>query len=40
MSPFNGPKVLSPASDQAKLFAEKCKNYNLDNSSVSLSGPF
>ena len=40
MSPFNDHKVLSPAYDQAKLFAEKCKNYSLDNSSISLSGFF
>ena len=35
---FNGPEVLSPASDKAKLFAENiCKNSNLDGSFISLS---
>ena len=35
---FNGPEVLSPASDKAKLFAENIsKNSNLDGSFISLS---
>ena len=34
---FNSPMVLSFASDKAKLFAENfSKNYNLDDSSISL----
>ena len=34
---FNGPEVLSPASDKAKLFAKNfSKNSNLDDSSISL----
>ena len=34
---FNGPEVLSPASDKAKLFAENFSlNSNLDDSGVSL----
>ena len=34
---FNGPKVLSSASDKAKLFAETfSKNSNLDDSGISL----
>ena len=34
---FNGPEVLSSASDKAKLFAEKfSKNSNLDDSGISL----
>ena len=34
---FNGPEVLSSASDKAKLFAENfCKNSNLDDSGISL----
>ena len=34
---FNGPEVLSSASDKAKLFAENfSKNSNLDNSGISL----
>ena len=34
---FNGPKVLSSASDEAKLFAESfSKNSNLDDSCISL----
>ena len=34
---FNGPEVLSSASDKAKLFAENIsKNSNLDNSGISL----
>ena len=34
---FNGLEVLSSASDKAKLFAENLsKNFNLDNSSISL----
>ena len=34
---FNGPEVLSSASDKAKLFAENfSKNSNLDDSSISL----
>ena len=38
MSPlFNGPKMLSSASDKAKLFPENVsKNSNLDNSGISL----
>ena len=36
--PFNGPEVLSSASDKAKLFAENfSKNSNLDDSDISLS---
>ena len=35
---FNGPEVLSSASDKAKLFAENfSKNSNLDNSGISLT---
>ena len=35
---FNGPEVLSSASDKAKLFAENVsKNSNLDDSGISLS---
>ena len=35
---FNGPEVLSSASDKAKLFAKNfSKNYNLDDSGTSLS---
>ena len=35
---FNGPEVLSSASDKAKLFAENfSKNFNLDDSGISLS---
>ena len=34
---FNGPEVLSSASDKAKLFAENfSENSNLDDSGVSL----
>ena len=34
---YNGPEVLSSASDKAKLFAENfSKNYNLDDSGISL----
>ena len=34
---FNGPEVLSSASDKAKLFAKSfSKNYNLDDSGISL----
>ena len=34
---FNGPEVLSSASDKAKLFAENfSKNSNLDESGISL----
>ena len=34
---FNGPEVLSSASDKAKLFAENfSKNYNLGGSGISL----
>ena len=34
---FNGPEVLSSASDKAKLFAENfSKNSNLDDSGISL----
>ena len=34
---FNGPQVLSSASDKAKLFAENFfKNSNLDDSGISL----
>ena len=34
---FNGPEVLSFASDKAKLFAENfSKNHNLDDSGISL----
>ena len=34
---FNGPEVLSFASDKAKMFAENfSKNYNLDDSGISL----
>ena len=34
---FNGPEVLSSASDKAKLFAKKfSKNSNLDESGISL----
>ena len=34
---FNGPEVLSSASEKAKLFAENfSKNSNLDNSGISL----
>ena len=34
---FNGPEVLSSASDKAKLFAENfSKNFNLDDSGISL----
>ena len=34
---FNGPEVLSSASDKTKLFAEKfSKNSNLDDSGISL----
>ena len=34
---FNGPEVLSSASDKAKLFAEKfSKNSSLDDSGISL----
>ena len=34
---FNGPEVLSSASDKAKLFAENfSKNSNLDDSDISL----
>ena len=34
---FNGPEVLSSASDKAKLFAKNfSKNYNLDDSGISL----
>ena len=34
---FNGPEVLSSASDKAKLFAKNfCKNSNLDGSGISL----
>ena len=34
---FNGPEVLSSASDIAKLFAENLsKNYNLDDSGISV----
>ena len=34
---FNGPEVLSSASDKAKLFTENfSKNSNLDDSSISL----
>ena len=34
---FNGPEVLSSASDKAKLFAESfSKNSNLDDSGISL----
>ena len=34
---FNGPEVLSSASDKAKLFAENFfKNSNLDDSGISL----
>ena len=34
---FNGPEVLSSASDEAKLFAENfSKNSNLDDSGISL----
>ena len=34
---FNGPEVLSSASDKAKLFAENfCLNSNLDESGISL----
>ena len=34
---FNGPEVLSSASDKAKLFVENfSKNYNLDDSGISL----
>ena len=34
---FNGPEVLSSASDEAKLFAKNfCKNLNLDDSGISL----
>ena len=34
---FNGPEVLSSASDKAKLFAESfLKNSNLDDSGISL----
>ena len=38
MSPlFNGPKMLSSASDKAKLFPENVsKNSNLDDSGISL----
>ena len=33
---YNGPEVLSSASDKAKLFAENfSKNYNLDDSGIS-----
>ena len=35
---FNGPEVLSSASDKAKLFAENfSKNSNLDDSGISLA---
>ena len=35
---FNGPEMLSSASDKAKLFAENfSKNCNLDDSGISLS---
>ena len=35
---FNGPELLSSASDKAKLFAERfSKNSNLEHSGVSLS---
>ena len=35
---FNGPEVLSSASDKAKLFAENLsENSNLDDSGISLS---
>ena len=39
MSPlFNGPEVLSSASDKGKLFAKSfSKNSNLDDSSISFS---
>ena len=34
---FNGPEVLSSASDKAKMFAENfSKNFNLDDSGVPL----
>ena len=34
---FNGPEVLSPASDKTKLLAENfSKNSNLDDSGISL----
>ena len=34
---FNGPEVLSSASDKAKLFAKNfCKNSNLDDLGISL----
>ena len=34
---FNGPEVLSSASDKAKLFAKNfSKNFNLDDSGISL----
>ena len=34
---FNGPEVLSSASDKAKLFPEQfCMNSNLDDSGISL----
>ena len=34
---FNGPELLSSASDKAKLFSEKIsKNSNLDDSGISL----
>ena len=34
---FNGPDVLSSASDKTKLFAKNfSKNYNLDDSGISL----
>ena len=38
---FNGPEVLSSASDKAKLFAENFfKNCNLDDSGISTCFPF
>ena len=34
--PFNGPKVISSASDKAKLFAKNfSENSNLDDSGIS-----
>ena len=34
---FNNPEVLSSTSDKIKLFAKTfCKNYNLDDSGISL----
>ena len=34
---FNGPEVLSSASDKAKLFAKFFKNSKLDDSGISLT---